>query len=43
MVSFELVESKAQPPESAAKLLATWQRFHADGKGPTSTARRSWP
>jgi hypothetical protein len=35
MVSFELVESKAQPPESAATLLAAWQRFHADGKGPT--------
>jgi hypothetical protein len=35
MVSFELIESKAQPPESAATLLATWRRFHADGKGPT--------
>ncbi|MEO3430832.1 PAS domain-containing protein [Pelagibius sp. CAU 1746] len=35
MVSFELVESKAQPPESAAELLAVWHRFHADGKGPT--------
>lgn len=35
MVSFELVESKAQPPESAATLLALWQRFNAGGKGPT--------
>lgn len=35
MVSFELVESRAQPPESAATLLATWQRFNVDSKGPT--------
>ncbi|WP_193368439.1 PAS domain-containing protein [Pelagibius marinus] len=35
MVSIELVESEAQPPESAVALLAAWQRFNADGKGPT--------
>lgn len=35
MFTFELVESKDTPPESAAGLLAAWRQFNAAGKGPT--------
>lgn len=35
MVSFQLLESTATPPQKVADLLDAWRRFNTDGKGPT--------